>query len=55
LWRLEVVPVSGQAAVGEDALPNPLSPNFGRGGRMPIVTLGMGGKDGERGILWGTW
>ena len=64
MWRLEVVSVlSGQAAVGEDALPNLHRPNFrkgwqnvdcnagGCGGRMGRRAFrgghGKGGEDGE--------
>jgi hypothetical protein len=54
LWRLELVPVlSGQAAVGEDALPSPPRPNFRKGRQDADCNAGRcGGKMG-RGVFRG--
>lgn len=54
MWRLEVVPVlSGQAAVGEDALPNPPRPNFRKGRQDADFNAGVCGGRIGRGVFRG--
>ena len=53
LRRLEIVPVAGQAAVGENALPNLLRLNLRKGWQYVNCKAGAGRRRAGRRVSWG--